>query len=134
MNKSQRSRLLGTLVISLGVVLGFWLIIQGLSDGLHLYITPSQVHDLPSNRSVHMGGVVVEDSFARLDNKLQMRFQVSDGHEGVWVNYEGVLPAMFKEGRSVVAVGRIEQGEMLAETILAKHDEYYQPREGCDVG
>jgi len=69
----------------------------------------------------------------RGDN-LQIRFTVTDGANDVAVSYQGIVPDLFREGQGVVAEGRIEPGHTFrADSILAKHDENYMPREVADA-
>jgi cytochrome c-type biogenesis protein CcmE len=68
-------------------------------------------------------------SLQRGDN-LQVRFEVTDGNKDIPVSYRGIVPDLFREGQGVVAEGRIEPGgTFMADTVLAKHDENYMPRE-----
>ncbi len=63
-----------------------------------------------------------------------MRFKVTDGQNTVAVTYKGILPDLFREGQGVVTEGVIEPGgTMRADTVLAKHDENYMPREVVDA-
>ena len=131
MNRKHFSRVYSVLATSAGVCIGIYFVVQGLSEGMHLYVTPSEMENLPADNVVRLGGMVVKDSFYHQDEALDTRFQVTDGKQSIWVNYHGVLPALFKEERSVVAVGKVCNGELLASEVLAKHDEYYQPRDTC---
>jgi cytochrome c-type biogenesis protein CcmE len=68
-------------------------------------------------------------SLERGDN-LQVRFEVTDGNKDIPVSYRGIVPDLFREGQGVVAEGHIEPGgTFMADTVLAKHDENYMPRE-----
>jgi cytochrome c-type biogenesis protein CcmE len=63
-----------------------------------------------------------------------VRFQVTDGKNGIPVNYQGVLPDLFREGQGVVAEGTLDAtGTFRADSILAKHDENYMPKEVADA-
>jgi cytochrome c-type biogenesis protein CcmE len=78
---------------------------------------------------VRLGGMVKIGSLQRGDNLL-VRFEVTDGNKDVPVSYHGIVPDLFREGQGVVAEGRIEPGgTFMADTVLAKHDENYMPRE-----
>jgi cytochrome c-type biogenesis protein CcmE len=73
--------------------------------------------------------MVKAGSLERTDN-LPVRFEVTDGNKDVPVSYRGIVPDLFREGQGVVAEGHVEPGgTFLAETVLAKHDENYMPRE-----
>jgi cytochrome c-type biogenesis protein CcmE len=65
---------------------------------------------------------------------LNVRFEVTDGNKAVAVKYQGILPDLFREGQGVVAEGVVEPGGNLkADTVLAKHDERYMPKEVADA-
>ena len=67
-------------------------------------------------------------------SNLTVRFEVTDGKNGIPVNYQGVLPDLFREGQGVVAEGALDPaGTFKADSILAKHDETYMPKEVADA-
>ncbi len=77
--------------------------------------------------------MVKTGSLERGDN-LQIRFEVTDGNKDIPVNYHGIVPDLFREGQGVIAEGHIEPGgTFTADTVLAKHDENYMPREVVDT-
>ena len=71
-------------------------------------------------------------SLERGDN-LQVRFEVTDGNKDIPVSYQGIVPDMFREGQGVVTEGKLEAGGIVADMVLAKHDERYMPREVVDA-
>ena len=73
--------------------------------------------------------MVVEDSVERDPNSLKVSFQVTDYAEKVTIRYEGILPDLFREGQGIVAEGKLNQGVLMADVVLAKHDEQYMPPE-----
>jgi cytochrome c-type biogenesis protein CcmE len=78
---------------------------------------------------MRIGGLVKPGSLQRGDN-LQVSFAVTDGNADIAVRYQGIVPDLFREGQGVVAEGKLESGGVLAaDTVLAKHDERYMPRE-----
>jgi cytochrome c-type biogenesis protein CcmE len=82
---------------------------------------------------IRIGGLVKPGSLERGDS-LRIRFAVTDGNNDVTVRYQGIVPDLFREGQGVVAEGKIEGGGVLiADTVLAKHDERYMPREVVDA-
>jgi cytochrome c-type biogenesis protein CcmE len=82
---------------------------------------------------MRIGGLVKPGSVERGDNLL-VRFSVTDGKTDIPVHYRGIVPDLFREGQGVVAEGKLEPDGMLAaETVLAKHDERYMPREVVDA-
>jgi cytochrome c-type biogenesis protein CcmE len=77
-----------------------------------------------------IGGMVTEGSVQRTEGTLKIRFVVKDYKESIPVNYEGLLPDLFREGQGVIAHGRLtDTGEFAANEVLAKHDENYMPPE-----
>jgi cytochrome c-type biogenesis protein CcmE len=82
---------------------------------------------------IRLGGLVKAGSLARGDD-LKIRFDVTDGNREIAVAYQGVLPDLFREGQGVVAEGALDgSGLFTADTILAKHDESYVPKEVADA-
>jgi cytochrome c-type biogenesis protein CcmE len=126
--KQRRLILIGS---SLGVLaLAVALVLGSLRDSIVFFNSPTDIAEnkaAPGKR-VRLGGMVKMGSLERGDN-LQVRFEVTDGNKDIPVNYRGIVPDLFREGSGVVAEGRIERGQFVADTILAKHDERYMPPE-----
>ena len=115
------------LVAGIGVAIG--LTTYALRQNINAFYTPSQLAngEVSSGQGVQIGGLVVKGSLTRDPNSLAVSFVVSDLKKEVKVRYTGILPDLFKEGQGVMATGRYENGEVVAEEILAKHDENYMP-------
>ena len=64
---------------------------------------------------------------------LRIKFDVTDGKSDIAVRYQGIVPDLFREGQGVVAEGKLEGGALVADTVLAKHDERYMPKEVVDA-
>jgi cytochrome c-type biogenesis protein CcmE len=127
--KQRRLILIGS---SLGVLaFAVALILGSLRESIVFFNSPTDIADnkaAPGKR-VRLGGMVKMGSLERGDN-LQVRFEVTDGNKDIAVSYRGILPDLFREGQGVIAEGHIEPGETFkADTVLAKHDENYMPRE-----
>jgi cytochrome c-type biogenesis protein CcmE len=89
-------------------------------------------HVGPGTR-IRLGGLVKDGSIVRGDS-LRVRFEVTDGNNQIPVAYQGVLPDLFREGQGVVAEGELDgSGLFNADTILAKHDETYMPKEVAEA-
>jgi cytochrome c-type biogenesis protein CcmE len=120
---------LGVLAIAGGLVLG------ALRDSIVFFNSPSDVvekHVKPGSR-IRLGGLVVPGSVVR-SGDLRIRFEVSDGNRSLPVTYQGILPDLFREGQGVVAEGALDaSGTFAADSILAKHDERYMPKEVADA-
>jgi cytochrome c-type biogenesis protein CcmE len=82
---------------------------------------------------IRLGGLVKEGSVERGDN-LRVRFEVTDGKNSIRVAYQGLLPDLFREGQGVVTEGMLDGAGMFkADSVLAKHDEKYMPKEVADA-
>jgi cytochrome c-type biogenesis protein CcmE len=131
--KQRRLTLIGG---SLGVLaLAAVLVLNALKDSIVFFNSPTDVvekHVAPGTR-IRLGGLVKEGSVQRGDN-LAVRFEVTDGNKAVSVSYQGILPDLFREGQGVVTEGTIEPGGAFkADSVLAKHDERYMPKEVVDA-
>jgi cytochrome c-type biogenesis protein CcmE len=104
-------------------------------DSIVFFNSPTDVaerHIGPGTR-IRLGGLVKSGSLVRGDD-LKVRFEVTDGSREIAVAYQGVLPDLFREGQGVVAEGALDgSGVFDADTILAKHDETYMPKEVADA-
>ena len=131
--KQRRLVLIGSGMAVLAVAVA--LMLNALRDSIVFFNSPSDVvekHVLAGTR-IRLGGLVKNGSVIR-GNNLSVRFEVTDGKNGIPVNYQGVLPDLFREGQGVVAEGALDAGGTFkAESILAKHDENYMPKEVADA-
>lgn len=121
-------------VVALSLAVG--LVLYALQNNVSLYFTPTQVYnkEAPHGRSFRIGGLVEEGSIQREKDGLTVKFVITDRHKSIPVMFKGILPDLFKEGKGVVAQGKIEaDGIMHAEEVLAKHDENYMPPEAADA-
>lgn len=110
--------------------LASYFVLNAFESNLVFFFSPSQVvaGEAPVNRTFRIGGMVKEGSVKR-DN-LTVAFEVTDTAKSVSVRYTGILPDLFREGKGVVAQGKIdEHGRFSASEVLAKHDENYMPPE-----
>lgn len=114
------------------------LILSAFSGNLVYFRTPSQLlhnHEAPGT-TVRLGGMVVANSlhYTHAQQTPMASFEVTDGQAALKVNYTGILPDLFREGQSVVAIGSLNpQGTFIATEVLAKHDETYMPKEVADA-
>jgi cytochrome c-type biogenesis protein CcmE len=110
------------------------LVLYAMSDSIVFFSTPSMVAEkhIAAGRRFRLGGLVQPGSLVHGD-RLAVTFNVADGSATLPVSYQGILPDLFREGQGVVAEGKLESGGTLdADTVLAKHDERYMPREVVD--
>lgn len=108
------------------------LVLNALKSNLNYFYTPTQVanHEAPSNRSFRIGGLVLDGSLKRQNDGLTVEFVVTDTARNIPVRFKGILPDLFKEGKGVVAQGKLGvDGRFNADQVLAKHDENYMPPE-----
>jgi cytochrome c-type biogenesis protein CcmE len=97
-------------------------------SGIEFYKSPTQLLELKDDTvRLRVGGLVVRNSVQRtgVDNL----FVITDGTNEVEVQYTGVLPDLFAEGRGVIVRGKLKDNVFIASQVLAKHDEKYMPRE-----
>lgn len=124
-----------TLIAVAGIVLALAvaLTLSALRDSITFFATPSELalNPPPPGKRLRIGGLVKEGSIVK--DGVLVRFEVTDGAQSVPVRYQGMLPDLFREKQGVVAEGTLENGVFMARTILAKHDEYYMPREVVDA-
>ena len=131
--KQRRLTIIGCSLAVLAIAAA--LVLNALRDSIVFFSTPSMVaeqHVVPGKR-FRLGGLVQPGSLVRGDN-LSVRFDVADGSAKLPVTYKGILPDLFREGQGVVAEGALDpSGVFRADTVLAKHDENYMPKEVADA-
>ena len=104
------------------------LILSAFRQNLVFFYTPSDVvaNKVPANQTFRVGGLVESGSLKR--EGVRVTFRVTDTAQTITVAYDGILPDLFREGKGVVAEGKIDSGGMFhASEVLAKHDENYMP-------
>ncbi len=127
--KQRRLVLIGGAVGVLAVAVA--LVLSALRDSIVFFNSPSDVIEkhVAAGTRLRLGGLVKGGSLTR-GNDLKVHFEVTDGNRELPVNYQGVLPDLFREGQGVVAEGVLDgAGVFNADMILAKHDETYMPKE-----
>ncbi|HEY6898181.1 MAG TPA: cytochrome c maturation protein CcmE [Rhodocyclaceae bacterium] len=110
------------------------LVLNALNSNIALYITPTEVTQgkAPKEQAFRIGGLVLQGSLKRQD--LDVHFIVTDTAKEIPVVYRGILPDLFKEGKGVVAQGKLNaSGQFVATEVLAKHDENYMPPAAQDA-
>jgi cytochrome c-type biogenesis protein CcmE len=130
--RSKRALAIGFGLAALAVASA--LVLNAFNSNLVFFFSPSQVlaDEAPRERSFRIGGLVEEGSLQRDGQGLTIRFVVTDLAQKVPVTYTGLLPDLFKEGKGVVAQGKLgADGVFRAEQVLAKHDENYMPPEAA---
>ena len=116
------------------LVIAVVLIAKSFNSNLVFFFTPTQVQagEAPKTGSFRIGGMVEEGTLKRLPDGLRVAFNVTDTAKTMPVIYKGILPDLFKEGKGVVAQGKLgKDGTFEADQVLAKHDENYMPPEAA---
>ncbi len=112
------------------------LVLDAFQSNLVFFFSPSQVaaNEAPKGKSFRIGGLVEEGSVKRESDGVTVNFVVTDTAKVIPVVYTGILPDLFKEGKGVVAQGKLSSdGIFRADEVLAKHDENYMPPEAADA-
>ena len=130
--RHKRFALIGAGVGALAIATA--LVLNAFRSNLVFFFTPSQVaaQEAPVGRTFRIGGMVESGSLRREADGLTVHFKVTDTAKTVPVVYQGILPDLFKEGKGVVAQGKLgPDGQFKASEVLAKHDENYMPPEAA---
>ncbi len=128
--RRQRMVAVGLVVAGVGVAVFFAL--QAFQENLLYYYSPTQIAggEAPSDRAIRVGGLVVNGSLQREAGTLNVNFVVTDLENSMPIYHSGILPDLFREGQGIIARGQFNQnGEFVADEVLAKHDENYMPPE-----
>jgi cytochrome c-type biogenesis protein CcmE len=135
MNPTRKRRLMFVILFLLAATTAAVLITLALQENLTYLHTPTDVRigKSPNAARFRLGGVVCEGSVRRTTGTLDIDFAVTDRIRQVPVHYNGILPDMFKEGTSIIATGRMDDGRFVATEVLAKHDETYMPKEVAEA-
>ena len=132
MNPVRKKRLFIVLAIIAGVGVAVALALSALQQNINLFYTPTQIAngDAPQDTRIRAGGLVEEGSVKRSSDSLETDFVVTDGAKRVTIRFSGILPDLFREGQGIVAMGKLDaSGVLIADEVLAKHDENYMPPE-----
>ena len=127
MNPIRKRRIYSILFVLLFSVSGISLILYSLNSNLDYFFTPTELKDknIPIDKRIKVGGMVLNGSVKRASSKIS--FIVTDYENSITVEYDGIVPDLFKEGSGVVVLGFLDNQIVYAEEVLAKHDENYMP-------
>ncbi|MDR3369851.1 cytochrome c maturation protein CcmE [Rhodoferax sp.] len=126
--RHKRAAIIAGGLVAVGLAAYF--VLNAFESNLVFFFTPSQIEsgEAPKNRTFRVGGMVKQGSLKR--DSMTVSFVVTDTTKDVKVSYTGILPDLFKEGKGVVAQGKLDStGQFTATEVLAKHDENYMPPE-----
>ncbi|WJG08587.1 cytochrome c maturation protein CcmE [Aliiglaciecola sp. LCG003] len=136
MNPRRQKRLMGVSAIVILIAAAVWMMLNALSDNIDHFYTPSEIVDGKQGvkpqvgQRLRIGGMVVPGSVKRDQQSLAVSFDLVDTGPLVTVSYSGILPDLFREGQGIVATGKLtESNKIVADEVLAKHDEEYMPPE-----
>jgi cytochrome c-type biogenesis protein CcmE len=134
MSRIRKQRLLWILALLSGVGLSLFLLLQAFNENMSFYFSTTDLVQgkAPTERNFRLGGLVVNQSVEKATDRLWVSFKLTDQVNEVIVEYEGILPDLFREGQGVIASGRMQGNRFIAEEVLAKHDENYMPPEVAD--
>lgn len=132
MRVAQKRRLMTILFVLVGVSGAMALLFSALGNNMNHYYELKSIaaNQAPLGKTIRIGGMVKTGSVERRVGSLKVSFIVTDLQREITVNYEGILPDLFRDGQGVLAKGKLlDKNTFVAEQILAKHDENYMPKE-----
>lgn len=136
MTPTRKRRLIGVLVIIVGVGVAATVAIKSLNENMLFFVSPTDVEEqsLPTGKRFRLGGLVAGGSVSRAADSLAVTFAVTDGPSSINVRFDGILPDLFREGQGIIAIGELSpDGHFEASEVLAKHDENYMPPEVAEA-
>ena len=127
MNSIRKNRIYNILFVFLFSVSGISLILYSLNSNLDYFFSPTELKDrnIPADKRIKVGGMVLSGSVERISSSIS--FVITDYENSIKVEYEGIVPDLFKEDSGVVVLGNLRDKILYAEEVLAKHDENYMP-------
>jgi len=133
---TRRQRRFSLIGAALGVLaLAVALVLSALNESIIFFHSPTELVEkqIEPGTRMRIGGLVKEGSISRGEG-LAVHFEVTDGKRSVPVAYQGLLPDLFREGQGIVAEGALDSGGVFrADTVFAKHDETYMPKDVADA-
>ncbi|MFL2713526.1 MAG: cytochrome c maturation protein CcmE [Gammaproteobacteria bacterium] len=125
MNPTRKRRIYSILLVLFFSISGISLILYSLNTNLDYFFTPTELKDknIPNDKRIKVGGMVLKGSVKRSASVIS--FFITDYENSIKVEYDGIVPDLFKEESGVVVLGFLENQIVYAEEVLAKHDENY---------
>ena len=135
MNPKYKRLLILFLILSI-LGLATKLVLMALEENIIYFYTPNELKKKYGNvknieNKIRIGGLVLEDSV--VINKNESIFEITDKKDNIKVFFKGQLPDLFREGQVIVAEGILKDNKLIANQVLAKHDENYMPPEVADA-
>ena len=135
LSKKARSRLFVLIFLLLLSAIVIFIVFKSLKENVVYFFSPTEIYNnekISLNKKIRIGGLVKEGSVTK--NQMLINFIVTDLSNEIVVSYNGLLPNLFSEGKGVVAEGKLKDKKyLIADKILAKHDENYMPPEVKDA-
>ena len=127
MNPTRKRRIYSILLVLFFSISGISLILYSLNTNLDYFFTPTELKgkNIPNDKRIKVGGMVLKGSVKRSASVIS--FLITDYENSIKVEYDGIVPDLFKEDSGVVVLGFLENQIVYAEEVLAKHDENYMP-------
>ena len=128
MNPKRKQRLILVSFLFVGFATVVGLAMFSLSENINYFYNPTEISQgkAPQDARIRAGGMVLDGSVKRGSDSLDVEFVLTDFESNVDVRYRGILPDLFREGQGIVALGRVNaEGVLVADEVLAKHDENY---------
>lgn len=132
MHPVRKQRLIIVMTIVIGVAIASSLIFFALGENMDHFYMPADIKSDKAEvgQKMRVGGLVKEGSVIRSEDSLEVKFTLIDNTDEIVVSFEGILPDLFREGQGIIAIGRLSENYLVvAEEVLAKHDENYMPPE-----
>ncbi len=136
MSPTQKRRLTTVSLLVLGMSAATFLALQAMNSSIEFFLTPSEVKaaTITPNQQYKVAGIVKKGSVERLEDGVTQVFVVTDCEEEVSIQYTGILPDLFREGQAIISAGTFRADKSLvANQVLAKHDENYVPKEAAEA-
>ena len=136
MSPTQKKSFTIVTAIVIGVGLASFFILKAFQANIEYFLTPKQINDgeYQPSQLYRVGGLVKKGSVATLQDGITKRFDVTDCEYDVTIQYTGILPDLFREGQAIIITGKFENNNtMIANQVLAKHDENYVPNEAAEA-
>ncbi|WP_392506697.1 cytochrome c maturation protein CcmE [Rickettsia sp. 2024-CO-Wats] len=126
MQKRVSNRLITIIICFCSACLGISIILYNLEKNIVFFLPPSKINEIEQDKELRVGGLVKTDSINKIaDDKIS--FVITDNIKDLEILYQGTLPALFRKGQGIIAIGQLSNGKFIAKQLLAKHDENYRP-------
>ncbi|MCZ6902287.1 MAG: cytochrome c maturation protein CcmE [Rickettsia endosymbiont of Ixodes persulcatus] len=126
MQKRVRNRLITIIICFCSAFLGIGIILYNLENNIIFFLPPSKINEIGQGKELRVGGLVKTSSINKIAAD-KISFIITDNIKDLEILYQGVLPALFREGQGIIAIGQLSDGKFMARQLLAKHDENYRP-------